>query len=575
MSIGRRALPVLLLLLAGTASADQLEVQIVGLEGEMAGNVRATMRMVALSASADLEPLLIQRMHSRSPDEIRSALQPFGYYRPEIEATLTHADGDRWIARYVITPGTPVLLRTIDIALQGPGAEDPELLALVAAPGLASGEQLDHRDYDDLKYRLRGAAATRGYVQAAFISAALEVDPSLSVADVRLALDTGARHSFGEIVVRQDALDPEFVMRYVPIEEGEPYDTSRLIDIQYSLYDSEYFGYVEITPGTPVDGVVPVTIEAEARAKHRFTAGIGYGSNTRARLSAGWQNRRVNRHGHRFALSGQLSGVRSSATARYLIPLADPIRERLTLSTAYTDETLADVDSQSASVGISVVRHLGPWERDAYLRFQRERTTQNAVVDLATLVLPGMSFGRSASDDPVHPRHGYSFLTDLRLSPRALGSDVDFVHITTSVHLIRPAGEQGRWLLRGELGAAVVAATADLPASQRFYAGGDTSVRGYGFRSIGPVDTSGDLIGGRYLMTASIEYERGFRPNWAFATFLDLGDAFDGADFGIEAGVGIGLRWRSPVGTLRVDIAQSVTDQSLSPRLHLSIGSDL
>lgn len=571
----RSFLLMLLWLLSGMARADSVSVSVSGLEGELAENVEARLRILRFQDQDDLEPVMIRRLHRASAEEIRTALRPFGYYRPGVESSLEERSEGGWYASYAVETGEPVRIAALRLAVRGPGDGDRALTGLVDTPGLAVGERLDHRRYEALKSRLVQTASERGYREARLVEHELRVDPEAGEARVALVMETGPRYDFGEIRIQQEILDPDFVERYVRIGAGDPFSTDELLDLQYALYDSDYFAHVSARPQDPVDLRIPVIVETEPRPRHRYSLGLGYGTDTGPRVSASWQNRRVNRRGHRLSVESQLSAIQQSVGTRYLIPLEQPASERLALSLRFTRDEPGDVVSRRAELGVNLIERVGDWTRDRYLRLSRERTEGLATLDYATLLMPGVSFTRREADDPVFPRRGYSLLFDLHGSSRSLGSDVDFLQFKAEARLIRPQGEKGRWILRGQFGTNAVGAATGLPASQRFFTGGDTSVRGYGFDDLGPVDADGEVVGGRHLITGSLEYERLFRPDWGWAAFVDAGDAFDSFGSGLEYAAGLGLRWRSPIGMLRLDLAQSLSESERNPRLHLSFGADL
>lgn len=153
-------------------------------------------------------------------------------------------------------------------------------------------------------------------------------------------------------------------------------------------------------------------------------------------------------------------------------------------------------------------------------------------------------------------------------------SDLSFIQVKNQLKLVTTLYPRVRLLTRLEGGATVVDDLAELPVSLRFFAGGDQSVRGYAYKSLGPLD-NGELVGGRYLVAGSVEGEYRFLPKWAVAVFADAGNAFDHGDYALKQSVGIGMRWISPVGPVRVDIAHPINEPARNYRLHLTIGPDL
>ncbi|MBT8442620.1 MAG: BamA/TamA family outer membrane protein, partial [Gammaproteobacteria bacterium] len=188
----------------------------------------------------------------------------------------------------------------------------------------------------------------------------------------------------------------------------------------------------------------------------------------------------------------------------------------------------------------------------------------------------GISWLKLEADDALRPAHGYRLGLEISGANDSLGSDTTFVQVDATAKWIYSFENQSRFLIRGRLGFTSERNFEELPPSVRFFAGGDNSVRGYEFESLGPVDADGDVIGGDRIAVASVEYDFPFSASWSGAVFLDVGNAFTGSDFDAKQGAGFGLRWQSPVGPIRFDIAWPIDDAvEQGARLHVSLGADL
>jgi translocation and assembly module TamA len=164
-----------------------------------------------------------------------------------------------------------------------------------------------------------------------------------------------------------------------------------------------------------------------------------------------------------------------------------------------------------------------------------------------------------------------------RLASEAVVADTDLAQAFGRITWLIPQGERGRFKLRGSVGAMTVDNFDALPPDLRFYAGGDRSLRGFDYNEIGEVSAAGNIIGGEYLAVASGEYEYYFTEDWGAGVFVDAGDAFTN-EFSLNVGAGVGIRWRSPLGPIRVDVGFPVqTDLPLASswRLHVLLGPDL
>ena len=566
-----------LLLLAPICRADApLVVVVDGVEGEVRDNVLGYLAIVQ-NRDQDLSDAEIAALHRRAPGEIREALEPFGYYRPEIDASLEDIDGDGWRARYRIDPGTPVPVGTVDIELLDDAADDPAFARLLDQLPLREGAPLRHADYDRSRDALRRLAAERGYFDARFTRRELRIDLDEYVAEARLTLDAGRRYRFGRIRFDQEVLDEALLRRYLPFREGDPYLAGRLLELQTALTASNYYELVSVAPRTAEaeDGEVPIDVVLTTRPSQHYTLSGGYGTDTGVRTRAGWEWRPVNRLGHALSASLELAEFRQGAKVRYSLPMDDPRDERLDFTGSLSEEQSDTTFSRIAQVGSAM--HLGD-ERFRYilsLDYKREESRTGGERQQADLVIPGISTSFVRAENVLRVESGYRLDASVHGGSELLGSDVSFGQFRAfGKHILTPLARL-RLLARWEVGTTWTDDFERLPVSERFYAGGDQSIRGYAWRSLGPKNDAGKVVGGPHLVVASIEVERYFDENWGGALFLDGGNAFDDAPDDLVAGAGIGLRWRTPIGAVRVDLAKALDSDDNDWRLHLQLGPDL
>jgi translocation and assembly module TamA len=320
---------------------------------------------------------------------------------------------------------------------------------------------------------------------------------------------------------------------------------------------------------------VPVQVELEPQSPRRYEIGVGYGTDTGFRGGVGADLRRLNRDGHRAQVDAQLAFVQSSATARYLIPRPFGVAEMLTFFGGY--QRLSPQSSRSDKIrgGLSLSDRLAGGQHVYSLVYEHESFDVGPDTGRSDLLMLETSWRKSAATDVVFPTKGFEVTLELRGAEDALFSSTSFLQLYSRAALVLSLTSRTRLIARGELGAALTARFSDLPASLRFFAGGDESVRGYAYRSLGPRDADGELIGGDRLLTASIELERRLFADWGVAAFFDAGNAFDSFSLDLERGAGLGLRWISPIGQVRVDGAFAVSAPGNPFRLHLRIGPDL
>ncbi len=575
----RLALALLLACLwAPTALAQPtVTVEINGIEDKLETNVRLFLSIEQQKNHPLLSPEQLRRLHKKASGEIASALEPYGYYRPVVDGRLVQESEDEWRAVYEIDPGARIPVATFELTLSQEMHEDPEFVALLEKRQVREGMPFSHVEYDEFKSSLSRLANERGYFAAKFRRHRVEIDLDAYVARIYLDYDGGPRHVFGEIKIDQSVLDDDLLWRFVNFSRGDPYTLNRLLELQRALTNSDYFQSVEISPGEPIEGTieVPIDVVLTPRKRHRFDLGVGYGTDTGARTKFGWKMPRVNRRGHRFDTELRLSEIGHSLLANYRVPVLNPRTDQIVYSIGEVEEDFESGTSNKRTVGVSLNHGRGAWRETLSLDYQLEDFSIDNESDTSTLLIPGVSWSRTWGRDFINVLDGLRFDIGLRGASESLVSDTSFAQLRGSLKFITSLGPRDRIIMRGGFGTTETRDFDDIPSSLRFYAGGSNSVRGYAYQSLGPTDDDGEAIGGRYLLQGSVEYEHYFDDRWGMALFYDIGNAVDDLNDDLERGAGFGLRWKSPVGPIRVDLANAITSDDEDWRLHINIGPDL
>lgn len=567
---------LLLMLLAIPAFADDApQLRLTGNASEaVSRNIRA---LVDLSRYPCEPPTaqygLIRRQILANSQQ---ALQAMGYYESTLSLNTDRADDCVRVTLDVDT-GPAVILQRADIRITGDAANDPVFNQLVANAQLAIGQRLQHDQYTSLKKSLQQHLISRGYVQGNLTRHQLSVDTRKRQATMTLHVDSGPRYDFGHITLTGSALRDKLINAYVGFAQGEPFNSKQLLETQQAFLGAGYFSAVRVQKGTPDDSTrtIPVSITLTDNNRWSLLAGIGASTDTGPRVRLGVENRRVNRAGHRFRAETEVSQVQQGAGASYQIPLKDPLRERLDFHTSYVNEVTDSQDNERWTTGADYIVELkNRWVTTTSLTYLRETYEIAGEVDQAELIIPGFQLSRVKANDPIYPSFGWRLSSRVRFANRNLSSTASFLQLNGNGKILFPL-LGGRVLVRGDLGYTEVTNVRELPASIRFFAGGDSSVRGFAYESLGPRADNGEVIGGRHLATGSLEYDHPITEKWHLAVFTDGGNAFnDFNDFEIRRSAGFGIRWRSPLGPIRLDLARAV-DEHRDWRLHLSMGPDL
>jgi translocation and assembly module TamA len=560
------------LLFCMDASGLELSVTVEGLERKLKANVRALLSVEQEKNRENLTRGRLEYLHGKAKEEIEQALRPFGYFQPSVEPSLTEKEG-RFIARYTIDPGPAVVLQKVDVRLSGEGRDDP-LLAYEFP--LQVGDDLNQTLYEEAKSSWQSQAVRAGYLDAAYTRHEITVDLDAYSATIHLHMESGIHYRFGELSFIQDVMNPEFLQRYVEFERGDSFSQNKLLGLQSDLIDSDYFSLVDlrVLREQAVDDQVPVEVHLTPHKPNRYRIGLGYSTDIGPRLTLDHWRRRIGRNGKHMRSELSISRPHKRLSTEFIIPLERPTKDYLSFGgsleskneESYKSKLLLLNTKHSVSLG-------GGWRRTLGLDYSRERFEIGEQEDKVIFLTPNISWDYFTSDSGDFPQWGQRF--NLRLEgahDRLLSSSTYLQGVTGYKFIVGFGG--GKWRLhnRVELGASRADALTDLPVSKRFFAGGDNSIRGFGLDELGPENDQGEIIGGRYLALGSLELERLLVGKWSAAIFADGGNAFD-QDYPsqIEYSAGFGVRWRSPVGPFRFDLAKGLSaDHGF--RLHIIIG---
>ncbi|WP_438971879.1 autotransporter assembly complex protein TamA [Methylophaga sp.] len=578
---------VFLFCLSVQAEEARISVEITGVSDNMASTLRNGLTIERHKASERLTQRYVEKLHQNSIEELTNMLTVYGYYHPEITANLSIIEqkqendaeqaSKEWSASYAIEPGEPVVISKLDIQLTGEAETDEAFEKLLADFPLNVEQKLNHQTYEKAKKNILSLAARRGYFDGKLTKSLVEVRPEINSASVYLYYESGPRYLFDEIHFPKTVIGERLLSRLQPFDAGDPYLDAEVLAFRSSLSNSGYFDVASVRAKRDErhDGKVPLDIELVEKPKHSYTAGVGYGTDTGARLALGWENRYVNDRGHRIDVDARLSQVSNSLSADYVMPFWSRTINTVGFNTEFKQQDTDTSESESLAVGSYYKRQRWGWDETGSLKLLNEDFDVSDDSESTLLLIPGISWSRTWADNTLYTRHGGRLSLALSGASESLISDITFGQIVLRGKYIKSLGANGRIITRGGLGATEVSDFEKLPSSLRFFAGGDNSIRGFDYQSLGPEGDDGEVEGGRYLAVGSVEYEHMFLDDWGGAIFTDFGNAYNDFSDPIEYSVGIGVRWRSPVGLIRVDIAKGLSDTDQPIGLHIVIGPDL
>lgn len=550
-------------------------VDISGLDATQRTNVEGNLSLARLGDRA-LATGRVRDYVSRVEAEVGEALIPLGYYEASAQTEFTWS-GSRWDVAVSVDPGPPVLIGSVDVSHGLGGVAASRMNPLAAEGGVQSGAVLNHGTYEILKRTLLGTALDLGYLEAAFDSSIVRVDRRARRADIVLAMNPGPRYRLGEVVFEQDAVDSSVLQRLVRWRPGDVFEGRLLLELQESLSSEPYVRSVEIVPNLEAarGDTVPIQAFLTMERPQRYSVGGGYGSDTGPRATLSAEFRRLNRRGHSAEVDLRLSFVERRATGRWLVPLRGRHASLLTFSGGFADLTPETSDTQTFFGTAAVSGLMGAWRSEFTLGLQRSDFEVGSDSGITTLILIGAGVTRTRADDRLDPTRGSLLRFRGRVGPDVSISEASVLELGFEGRIVRSPTSRTRVRGRVELGYLETNAFSRLPGTLRYFAGGDRSVRGYGYRTLGPSDEDGEPVGGDRLGAASLEGEFLVWPAVGFALFVDAGNAGRGQLPDPEAGAGFGVRWRAPIGIVRFDLAWAVTQGGRRPRFHLTLGPEL
>ncbi len=565
-------------------------IEVIGVDEELAKNIELHMPVTVPECNADRGE--VKQFFTTVKKRLRKASRALGYYDTEFRSGGKIEKGC-WKLRLQVNQGKPTKIISQKISIVGGGAKLPIFKKILSEKPYEKGDVLNHKLYTDYKARMTDAAQALGFFDAEFETRSIRVDALAHKATLDLKFNTGTRYRYGVVTVEQDVLDDTVIDNYLLLKAGRPFSAEGLLEQQQLLQRSGYFNVINITVKheEASNGRVPITIKLTRKKRNAYKLKLGYGSETGLRVAVEMNRRWTGSHGKALKAITRVSKNDQVISLLLLNPQKKPEDDTLVYNIDFKRETKPDSVSKNINVGGKFNRKRDSgWVQTASLGLLLDITTPTGEDDqFSKYVLFGVGLEKTKADNLLFPLDGWRIKYSLNLASNALLSDQDILQAKLSAKRITQVGE-GRFLGRFEVGSTLVNNYDELPQGLRYYSGGQNSVRGYKFSSLGDkVDrlVDGEIksvnIGGRNLLNLSFEYQYPINKEWSIAAFSDIGNAFDDwADYELKVGVGFGARWKSPIGPVRIDLGfptdspeDNPEDNYKKPRLYLGIGSDL
>ena len=580
------------LLLPGLLMAQGLDYRVqINAPGKLDTLLEQNLDLVRFRGNPRTDRDQLQRLVRAAPEQIRTLVATEGFYTPLVNVSMN--DAATPVVTVDVQPGQPTLVGDVQIDLEGfeSTSEKPfDKDALKAGWLLPKGAVFQQEAWETAKRSMLRAVVQTRYPRAQMTESEAVVDPENRVALLRLKLESGPEMRFGQLRIEGLRRYPESIVRNLnQIKPGDYYDEAALQSYQAKLQDTGYFSSVEVSadlsavlgeqmeaaeakneglPQPETMAPLPLLVRVIENKRKNASVGLGYSTNTGYRVSGAYDDLSI--FGLKMKSALTLEQKKQTARGDFYFP---------TTADGYTDSFGAAVERKDIEGEITRTASIAgkrAWgtpllERSISIEFLTESKTVDGLPSTVSRSLP-LTYAVTwrKLDNLVFPTKGYVLNATLGGALLPILTDEKFIRSTARGIMYLPLNSKSTVILRAELGALASATKVGVPATYLFRAGGDNSVRGYGYQELG-VKEGDATVGGRYLATASAEYQYWFRPTWGAAVFYDAGNAADSLG-GIhpKSGYGVGARYKSPVGPINVDVAYGHAVRKA--RLHFSLG---
>ena len=514
--------------------------------------------------------------------KVLEAVQVFGFYSPEI--TVEPEDPEDYhnpVIRVSVKRGDPVLIENLDVDYGIDGEVLEEVKAMETSGKMKPGNVFSHVEYENFKTAVLSTMLSRGYVKARITTSQVYVYREEKRADVKIVIQPGIRHRIGSIVYEGFEESHPVAKKMNRIKEGDYYDAQKNADLSQSLYQSGYFQSADVKVDDNLateDGKLPMVITLAPRPSTIVDVGIGFSTDEGPRLQLAEKTPWINDLGHSFNSTSKLSLKDSFFRGNYVIPRDDPNNDFYQISPSYEHKDNNDTLYDSFVISAHYITRIhGTWEKDIFIEYGYDDFVQGDDKGWSSLLMPGITLSRTGMQKSIDPSWGYRVSITAKASLENIVSRKQILYTDVILKALMSPTENSRLLLRFQQGAVMFGTLNVIPPRLRFFTGGDNTVRGYGYEQISPRDSTGRLMGGRFMTVGSAELQLPVAESMRVATFLDMGMVTNSysKERDIKVGTGMGIRYISPVGPIRLDLGLGIKEKHIPFRIHFGIGNGL
>ncbi|MEA3362527.1 MAG: autotransporter assembly complex family protein [Thermodesulfobacteriota bacterium] len=570
---------IFLLLFPASGNAESLELEIRVADEELHDVLSLAIHPPAALVDADqINHRWLKRFQQQLPELVSKILQPYGYFFSQTDSEVQKNGPDEYTLNLEVEPGTPMRITTIDLKISGSGAADAQIQKLYDNFPLKNGDILRQDYYEEGKAALRQEALNQGYLAAEYLQHQIRVNRQEKWTEIVLHLDTGERYQFGTTTFVESGDYPDrYLRRHLTWNKGDDFSYTRVGTTRLSLINTDLFANVLVSPKiSSTDAVVPVEVNISPLPRYRLRPGIGFGTDTGGRVSLDYRVLNLFKKAHQLRGELFVAQREQGFDTTYIIPDLRRKDSRTLLRVGMDREDTETFLSRKVFVEGGYQRSFSQkLNGSLYTRYSSEYSLIATEETRTRMLLTGLRFTWQTIDDLLQPRQGTQFSLQLQGAEKSLLSDTTLLQLSGSILQLLPLPHDFFFFVRLEGGTTWQRDQFhDMPASLRFFAGGDNSVRGYAYKSLGPENSTGEVIGGQHLLVANLELEKKLSANWGIAAFYDIGNAFnDLNNYDLAQGAGLGVRYYSQIGTIALDLARQVGSVGENRyRIHFGVG---
>ncbi|MFY7698510.1 MAG: autotransporter assembly complex protein TamA [Legionella sp.] len=547
--------PVLLI------AAKPIDFKVTGIHGDLLSNVQE--RLVELYQQKSIATDSLETLKQ----QIAKAMHPYGYFQPDIAIVRNKR-------LYIsINPGRQMLISDINVKIIGDGENNNEIKQVLQILPIQKGQVLNNNSYNKAKELLVSAAEQQGYLHANFVKSQLIIDKKKYTARIDLIFDTGHQYYFGQIHFDPTYISPELLHRYVRFKHGEIYSTEDILAFNSHLNNSGYFKTVDVKPLISDDSHVPIRVNLQPIDRANYSLGLGYGTDTGPRGRTGLHIVPINPSGHKFNAIVQGSLKENALLAQYLIPGKNPVTDNYAISGSLSNFNYSTGYSNSYLLSLGQQHRENDSQRILSINGLHERYNYDTEAKSEkNLLFPKLSFTWRQADEPLFSTNGYNINLIMQGSSTLGLSDINFAQAVLDAKLaITVAPIHSRLFFHGIQGITQTHRLHDLPLSLAMLLGGADNLKAYGYNSIGP---------GKLMSFGSVEIQKETFEKWYLIGFVEAGSVYQPNNRLIKYDAGVGFMWVSPVGPIKISIAQGVDNHlhqvpNHIPKLVINMGPDL